>query len=98
MSLVTAQRFCFQLNTSQDDTGGIVGANKLSACCGDDLFVVESGLENTWAGTELMALSVKATMDFDNFQMEIIAADRDLDHSFNNDYSEQPVLLIQFQT
>ena len=81
----------FSAEYSQDDTGGAQGSNKLSACCGDDLFVVESGLENTWASTELMALSVKATMDFDNFQMEIIAADRDLDHSFNNDYSDQPV-------
>ena len=33
---------------------------------------------------------MKATIDFDNFQMELIAADRDLEHSFNNDYSDQP--------
>lgn len=82
--------FLFTAEYSNDDTGGAVGANKLSACCGDDLFVVESGLANTWAGTELMAISMKATIDFDNFQMEFIAADRDLEHSFNNDYSDQP--------
>ena len=82
--------FLFTAEYSNDDTGGAVGANKLSACCGDDLFLVESGLENTWAGTELMAISMKATIDFDNFQMELIAADRDLEHSFNNDYSDQP--------
>jgi len=82
--------FLFTAEYSNDETGGAVGANKLSACCGDDLYVVESGLENTWAGTELMALSMKATIDFDKFQMELIAADRDLEHSFNNDYSDQP--------
>ena len=82
--------FLFTAEYSSDDTGGAVGANKLSACCGDDLFVVESGLANTWASTQLMALSMKATIEFDNFQMELIAADRDLEHSFNNDYSDQP--------
>ena len=80
----------FTAEYSNDTTGGAVGANKLSACCGDDLFVVESGLENTWASTKLMALSMKATVEFDNFQMELIASDRDLEHSFNNDYSDQP--------
>jgi len=82
--------FLFTAEYTNDESGGLVGANALSACCGDDLFVVESGLENTWAATELMALSMKATIDFDNFQMELIAADRDLEHSFNNDYSDQP--------
>ncbi len=82
--------FLFTAEYSNDETGGAVGANKLSACCGDDIYVIVSGLENTWAGTELMALRMKATIDFDNFQMELIAADRDLEHSFNNDYSDQP--------
>ncbi|SVA97685.1 uncharacterized protein METZ01_LOCUS150539, partial [marine metagenome] len=43
----------FSYEHSDDDTGGIVGANALSACCADDVYKVESGLENTWAGTNL---------------------------------------------
>ena len=81
--------FLATLEYSDDDTGGIVGANALSACCGDDLYKVESGLKNTWSGTELLAISMKATWNFDDFQMELIAADRDLEHNFMNDYSDQ---------
>ena len=83
--------FLATLEYSDDDTGGIVGANALSSCCGDDLYKVESGLENTWSGAELLAISMKATWNFDTFQMELIAADRDLEHNFMNDYSDQVV-------
>ena len=80
----------FTIDNTEDDTGGIVGSNKLSACCGDDLFKVESGLVNTWAGTDFEAYSLKATVDFDDVQLEIITSKHDLEHSFNNDYSDQP--------
>ena len=64
----------------------------MSACCGDDIYKVESGLENTWAETDFTAYSIKATIDLENdTQMEIIASDHDLTHSFNNDYSDQVV-------
>ena len=36
--------FLFTAEYSNDESGGLVGANALSAC-GDDIFVVESGLE-----------------------------------------------------
>ena len=39
--------FLFTAEYTNDESGGLVGANALSACCGDDLFVIESGLENT---------------------------------------------------
>ena len=82
----------FTVEQAEDNTGGIVGANKLSACCGDDIYKVESGLENTWAETDFTAYSIKATVDLQNdTQMEIIASDHDLTHSFNNDYSDQVV-------
>ena len=76
---------------SDDDTGGIVGANALSACCSDDVYQVESGLVNTWAGTNLDAYSLKATWDLDNMQVDLIMARRDLNHNFMNDYSDQVV-------
>ena len=82
----------FTVEQTEDNTGGIVGANKLSACCGDDIYKVESGLENTWAETDFTAYSMKATVDLQNdTQMEIILSDHDLTHSFNNDYSDQVV-------
>ena len=82
----------FTVEQTEDNTGGIVGANKLSACCGDDIYKVESGLENTWAETDFTAYSMKATVDLKNdTQMEIILSDHDLTHSFNNDYSDQVV-------
>ena len=74
---------------SDDDTGGIVGANALSACCGDDVYKVESGLVNTWAGTNLDAYSLRATWDLDNMQVDLIMARRNLNHNFMNDYSDQ---------
>jgi len=74
---------------SDDDTGGIVGANALSACCSDDVYKVESGLVNTWAGTNLDAYSLKATWDLDNMQVDLIMARRNLNHNFMNDYSDQ---------
>ena len=74
---------------SDDDTGGIVGANALSACCSDDVYQVESGLVNTWAGTNLDAYSLKATWDLDNMQVDLIMARRNLNHNFMNDYSDQ---------
>ena len=74
---------------SDDDTGGIVGANALSACCADDVYKVESGLVNTWAGTNLDAYSLKATWDLDNMQVDLIMARRNLNHNFMNDYSDQ---------
>ena len=82
----------FTVEQTEDNTGGIVGANKLSACCGDDIYKVESGLENTWAETDFTAYSMKATVDLKNdTQMEIIISDHDLTHSFNNDYSDQVI-------
>ena len=82
----------FTVEQTEDNTGGIVGANKLSACCGDDIYKVESGLENTWAETDFTAYSMKATVDLKNdTQMEIILSDHDLTHSFNNDYSDQVI-------
>ncbi len=80
----------FTIDRTKDDTGGIVGANALSACCGDDLFKIESGLSNTWASTEFEAFSLKGSFDFDDFQMELITSSHDLEHNFNNDYSDQP--------
>ena len=74
---------------SDDDTGGIVGANALSACCSDDVYQVESGLVNTWAGTNLDAYSLRATWDLDNMQVDLIMARRNLNHNFMNDYSDQ---------
>jgi len=74
---------------SDDDTGGIVGANALSACCSDDVYKVESGLVNTWAGTNLDAYSLRATWDLDNMQVDLIMARRNLNHNFMNDYSDQ---------
>ena len=74
---------------SDDDTGGIVGANALSACCSDDVYQIESGLVNTWAGTNLDAYSLKATWDLDNMQVDLIMARRNLNHNFMNDYSDQ---------
>ena len=74
---------------SDDDTGGIVGANALSACCADDVYKVESGLVNTWAGTNLDAYSLRATWDLDNMQVDLIMARRNLNHNFMNDYSDQ---------
>ena len=76
---------------SDDDTGGIVGANALSACCSDDVYKVESGLVNTWAGTNLDAYSLRATWDLDNMQVDLIMARRDLNHNFMNDYSDQVI-------
>ena len=76
---------------SDDDTGGIVGANALSACCADDVYKVESGLVNTWAGTNLDAYSLKATWDLDNMQVDLIMARRNLNHNFMNDYSDQVI-------
>jgi len=81
----------FTYEHSDDDTGGIVGANALSACCSDDVYKVESGLVNTWAGTNLDAYSLKATWDLDNMQVDLIMARRDLNHNFMNDYSDQVV-------
>ena len=74
---------------SDDDTGGIVGANALSACCSNDVYKVESGLVNTWAGTNLDAYSLRATWDLDNMQVDLIMARRNLNHNFMNDYSDQ---------
>jgi iron complex outermembrane receptor protein len=74
---------------SDDDTGGIVGANALSACCSDDVYQVESGLVNTWASTNLDAYSLRATWDLDNMQVDLIMARRNLNHNFMNDYSDQ---------
>ena len=74
---------------SDDDTGGIVGANALSACCAGDVYKVESGLVNTWAGTNLDAYSLRATWDLDNMQVDLIMARRNLNHNFMNDYSDQ---------
>ena len=79
----------FTYEHSDDDTGGIVGANALSACCSDDVYQVESGLVNTWAGTNLDAYSLKATWDLDNMQVDLIMARRNLNHNFMNDYSDQ---------
>ena len=76
---------------SDDDTGGIVGANALSACCSDDVYKVESGLVNTWAGTNLDAYSLRATWDLDNMQVDLIMARRNLNHNFMNDYSDQVI-------
>ena len=76
---------------SDDDTGGIVGANALSACCSDDVYQVESGLVNTWAGTNLDAYSLRATWDLDNMQVDLIMARRNLNHNFMNDYSDQVI-------
>ena len=76
---------------SDDDTGGIVGANALSACCADDVYKVESGLVNTWAGTNLDAYSLRATWDMDNMQVDLIMARRNLNHNFMNDYSDQVI-------
>ena len=76
---------------SDDDTGGIVGANALSACCSDDVYQIESGLVNTWAGTNLDAYSLKATWDLDNMQVDLIMARRNLNHNFMNDYSDQVI-------
>ena len=76
---------------SDDDTGGIVGANALSACCADDVYKVESGLVNTWAGTNLDAYSLRATWDLDNMQVDLIMARRNLNHNFMNDYSDQVI-------
>ena len=81
----------FTYEHSDDDTGGIVGANALSACCSNDVYKVESGLVNTWAGTNLDAYSLKATWDLDNMQVDLIMARRDLNHNFMNDYSDQVV-------
>ena len=74
---------------SDDDTGGIVGANALSACCSNDVYKVESGLVNTWAGSNLDAYSLRATWDLDNMQVDLIMARRNLNHNFMNDYSDQ---------
>ena len=79
----------FTYEHSDDDTGGIVGANALSACCSDDVYQIESGLVNTWAGTNLDAYSLKATWDLDNMQVDLIMARRNLNHNFMNDYSDQ---------
>ena len=76
---------------SDDDTVGIVGANALSACCADDVYKVESGLVNTWAGTNLDAYSLRATWDLDNMQVDLIMARRNLNHNFMNDYSDQVI-------
>ena len=76
---------------SDDDTGGIVGANALSACCSDDVYQVESGLVNTWAGTNLDAYSLRTTWDLDNMQVDLIMARRNLNHNFMNDYSDQVI-------
>ena len=76
---------------SDDDTGGIVGANALSACCSDDVYQVESGLVNTWASTNLDAYSLRATWDLDNMQVDLIMARRNLNHNFMNDYSDQVI-------
>ena len=81
----------FTYEHSDDDTGGIVGANALSACCSDDVYQVESGLVNTWAGTNLDAYSLRATWDLDNMQVDLIMARRNLNHNFMNDYSDQVV-------
>ena len=78
----------FSYEHSDDDTGGIVGANALSACCADDVYKVESGLENTWAGTNLDAYSLKATWSLDKMDVDLIMARRDLNHNFMNDYSD----------
>ncbi len=79
----------FTYEHSDDDTGGIVGANALSACCSNDVYKVESGLVNTWDGSNLDAYSLKATWDLDNMQVDLIMARRDLNHNFMNDYSDQ---------
>jgi len=81
----------FTYEHSDDDTGGIVGANALSACCSDDVYQVESGLVNTWAGTNLDAYSLRATWDLDNMQVDLIMARRNLNHNFMNDYSDQVI-------
>jgi len=81
----------FTYEHSDDDTGGIVGANALSTCCSDDVYKVESGLVNTWAGTNLDAYSLRATWDLDNMQVDLIVARRDLNHNFMNDYSDQVI-------
>ena len=81
----------FTYEHSDDDTGGIVGANALSACCSNDVYKVESGLVNTWAGTNLDAYSLKATWDLDNMQVDLIMARRNLNHNFMNDYSDQVI-------
>ena len=78
----------FSYEHSDDDTGGIVGANALSACCADDVYKVESGLENTWASTNLDAYSLKATWSLDKMDVDLIVARRDLNHNFMNDYSD----------
>ena len=78
----------FSYEHSDDDTGGIVGANALSACCADDVYKVESGLENTWAGTNLDAYSLKATWSLDKMDVDLIVARRALNHNFMNDYSD----------
>ena len=81
----------FTYEHSDDDTGGIVGANALSACCSNDVYQVESGLVNTWAGTNLDAYSLRATWDLDNMQVDLIMARRNLNHNFMNDYSDQVI-------
>ncbi len=81
----------FSYEHSDDDTGGIVGANALSACCAGDVYKVESGLVNTWAGTNLDAYSLRATWDLDNMQVDLIMARRNLNHNFMNDYSDQVI-------
>jgi iron complex outermembrane receptor protein len=81
----------FSYEHSDDDTGGIVGANVLSACCAGDVYKVESGLVNTWAGTNLDAYSLRATWDLDNMQVDLIMARRNLNHNFMNDYSDQVI-------
>ena len=79
----------FSYEHSDDDTGGIVGANALSACCANDVYKVESGLENTWASTNLDAYSLRATWNLDKMEVDLIIARRDLNHNFMNDYSDQ---------
>ena len=79
----------FSYEHSDDDTGGIVGANAMSACCANDVYKVESGLENTWASTNLDAYSLRATWNLDKMEIDLIMARRDLNHNFMNDYSDQ---------
>ena len=79
----------FSYEHSDDDTGGIVGANAMSACCANDVYKVESGLENTWASTNLDAYSLRATWNLDKMEVDLIIARRDLNHNFMNDYSDQ---------
>ena len=79
----------FSYEHSDDDTGGIVGANAMSACCANDVYKVESGLENTWASTNLDAYSLRATWNLDKMEVDLIMARRDLNHNFMNDYSDQ---------